>query len=103
LPPEKPVLSIYTVRDNRQARRYEIEADGHVAATWYRLRPGVITFTHTEVPSALEGRGIGSALAKGVLDDARRRGLKVVPLCPFVAAYIERHPEYRDLVVPPGA
>ncbi len=90
---------MFTVRDNRQARRYEIEVDGHTAATWYRLRPGVITFTHTEVPSALSGRGVGTALAKGALDDARAQGLKVVPLCPFVAAFIKRHPEYGDLVV----
>jgi predicted GNAT family acetyltransferase len=52
---------------------------------------------HTEVPKELEGRGIGSALIRGVLDTARRQGLKVVPLCPFAKAYIEKHPEYADL------
>lgn len=64
----------------------------------YRRSPGTVTFTHTEVPEALEGRGIGAQLVRGALDDARARGEKVVPLCPFVAAYITRHPEYQDLL-----
>ena len=72
--------------------------DGHTALAAYRLKPGVITFTHTEVPKELGGRGIGSQLAKGALDQARERGLKVVPLCPFIKAYIEKHPEYADLL-----
>jgi predicted GNAT family acetyltransferase len=55
-------------------------------------------FTHTEVDPAFEGHGIGSALAAGALDDARRRGLVVVPSCPFIRAYITRHPEYADLL-----
>ena len=57
-----------------------------------------IVFTHTLVPASLEGRGIASVLARTALDDARSRHLRVVPLCPFVRDYIERHPEYQELV-----
>ena len=64
----------------------------------YRRRNGRIAFTHTEVDEALEGRGFGSRLAAAALDDARRQGLEVVPLCPFIARFIDRHPEYEDLV-----
>lgn len=86
------------VRDNTAKHQFELIADGHTALAAYRLAPGVITFTHTEVPEALGGRGIGSQLAKGALDQVRARGLKVVPRCPFIKAYIEKHPEYADLV-----
>lgn len=86
------------VRNNEARNRYELEVDGALAIAEYRLRPGRITFTHTEVPDALEGRGIGSKLVRAALDDARARGLKVVPLCPFVKRYIEKHPEFRDLL-----
>jgi predicted GNAT family acetyltransferase len=87
-----------TVRDNTEKHQFELIVDGHTALAAYRLKPGVITFTHTEVPEALGGRGVGSELAKGALDQARQRGLKVVPLCPFIKAYIEKHPEYQDLL-----
>ncbi|HWH17202.1 MAG TPA: GNAT family N-acetyltransferase, partial [Allosphingosinicella sp.] len=63
----------------------------------YRREGGRILFTHTEVPGELEGRGIGSRLVAGALDDVRRRGLKAVPLCSFVAHYVETHPEVQDL------
>jgi predicted GNAT family acetyltransferase len=86
------------VRDNPAKNQFELIVDGHTALAAYRLKPGVITFTHTEVPEALGGRGIGSQLAKGALDQARGRGLKVVPLCPFIKGYIGKHPEYADLV-----
>ena len=87
------------VRDNPAQRRFELNADGGTAATYYDLSPGVITFTHTEVPPALEGRGIGSKLARGALDAVRAQGLKVVAECPFIRGYIERHPEFQDLLV----
>jgi predicted GNAT family acetyltransferase len=77
--------------------RYELALDGDMAIADYRRTGDVMIVYHTEVPRALEGRGIGSALAKGVLDDARAQGLKVKPTCPFVGAYISRHPEYADL------
>ncbi len=84
--------------DNRARNRYELTVDGHTAHVDYARRPGAITFIHTIVPEQLNGRGIGSKLAQYVLDDARRHGEKVVPQCPFIAAYIKRHPEYQDLV-----
>lgn len=86
------------VRNNTGKNRYELSVDGHLAATYYRLADGVITFIHTEVPDALAGRGVGSKLIKGALDQVRAAGLKVVPQCPFVRAYIEKHPDYADLL-----
>jgi predicted GNAT family acetyltransferase len=87
------------VRDNADEQRYEAWVDGELAGfTTYRSRPGLIAFVHTEIESAFEGHGVGSALVKHELDDARRRGLDVMPFCPFVNAYIENHREYADLV-----
>jgi len=86
-----------TVHDNTERQRFELEADGHIAFANYERDDGVLTMLHTEVPKELEGRGIGSALIRGVLDTARRERLKVNPLCPFAKAYIDRHPEYADL------
>ncbi len=86
------------VKDNPAKNQFELIVEGHTALAAYRLKPGVITFTHTEVPKELGGRGVGSQLAKGALDQARTRGLKVVPLCPFIKAYIEKHPTYQDLL-----
>ncbi len=87
------------VTQNATLSRFELEAEGHVAAAYYELKPGVITFTHTEVPPALGGRGIGSQLARGALDVVRAQGLKVVAKCPFIAGYIGKHPEYGDLLL----
>lgn len=86
------------VRDNLEKHQFEMIVDGHIALAAYRLTPDTITFTHTEVPKELGGRGIGSQLAKGALDQVRKRGMKVVPLCPFIKAYIEKHAEYQDLL-----
>lgn len=89
-----------TVRDNPDAQRYEIGAgDERVGFLSYRLAPGTITLLHAEVDPAREGRGIGSRLVHDTLEDVRARRLAVRPVCPFVAAYIERTPEYRDLVI----
>jgi predicted GNAT family acetyltransferase len=80
-------------------QRYQILRDGHpVGEARYQERPGTIVLTHTGVTPAARGEGVGSRLVAGVLEDIRARGLRVVPLCPFVAAYIERHPEHADLV-----
>lgn len=88
-----------TVRDNPDRRRFEIDlGDGSFAIAEYTLPKGKIMFTHTEVPPAHEGKGIASALIRFALDDARRRGLKVIPLCPFVAAYMQRHADVQDLL-----
>lgn len=89
-----------TVRDNPAARRFELDAGGDIAIANYRIDGDTILFTHTEVPARLQGRGIGSTLVRGALDAARARGLKVVPLCSFVADYIRRHKEVQDLVDP---
>lgn len=86
------------IRDNEAEQRYELEVDGRLAIAAYRLENGVMAFTHTEVPPELEGRGIGTRLVKGAPGDVRARGLKFAPLCAFVAAYAERHPEVRDLL-----
>ncbi|WP_247881030.1 GNAT family N-acetyltransferase [Skermanella sp. TT6] len=88
------------VTDNQADNRYEMDVKGTVAFMDYRLKDDVIALVHTEVPEALSGQGIGSKLASGVLDDVRRRGLKVEPYCTFVQSYVERHPEYRDIVLP---
>jgi predicted GNAT family acetyltransferase len=86
------------VTNNAVADQYELEVEGQLALAAYRLRDGRITFTHTEVPDALEGRGIGSKLVRAALDDVRRQGLKVVPACPFVKHYMDKHPEVQDLL-----
>ncbi len=93
------------VADNTELSRYEARVDGALAGfAEYRRRPGRIIFTHTEVDPAFEGNGVGGALARGALDDVRRDGsLQVVPLCPFIRAWIERHPDYQDLVAPEHA
>jgi len=86
------------VRNNEAAHQYELEVEGRLALAAYRIREGRITFTHTEVPDALAGRGIGSKLVRAALDDARARGLEVVPACPFVKHYMDKHPEVQDLL-----
>jgi len=86
------------VRNDTQRQSYVLEAEGHTAFAAYRVEGDDIVFYHTVVPPELEGRGIGSALVKGALEDVRKRGLKVVPACEFVKAWIERHPEAQDLL-----
>jgi predicted GNAT family acetyltransferase len=87
------------VVDNRERSQYEILLDGAMVgfAAYNHTRDGVL-LPHAEVRPELNGQGIGSTLAKGALDDIRRQGLRAVPLCPFIVAYVHRHPEYRDLV-----
>jgi predicted GNAT family acetyltransferase len=90
------------IRDNAQHRRFEAYLDGQLAGfAQYRLQPGRITFTHTKVDEEFEGKGIGSRLVRHALEDVRERGLRVVPLCPFVRSYLRRHPEYAALVDEP--
>lgn len=91
-------LGAVTVEDNEAARRFEARVDGQLAIAAYRRAGETIVFTHTEVPDALAGRGIGSRLAHTALEQARAQGLAVVPRCPFIASYIRRHPEYAALV-----
>ena len=86
------------VHDNPAEHRYELAVDGQTAFAAYQREGDALVFTHTEVPPELEGRGVGSRLVAGALAEVRAKGLKVVPQCPFVAAYMERHPETRDLL-----
>ena len=72
-----------TVRDNAARKRFELETDGHTAYLYYRLEPGVITLTHTEVPPELGGRGIGSKLGRATLDAVRAQGRKLIVECDF--------------------
>lgn len=88
------------VRDNPGESRFEARLGGQLAVSEYKLSGETIVFTHTEVPESLEGQGVGSALVRGALDHAREQGYGVAPICPFVAAYIRRHQEYQDLVLP---
>jgi predicted GNAT family acetyltransferase len=87
-----------TVADNVEQRRYEARQGSRVVGfISYRLDSGRMALIHTEVAQALEGQGIASQLVAGALDDIRRRGLTIIPICPFVRAYLRRHPEYADL------
>ncbi len=87
------------IADNHGRRRYLVRlADRVVAYSEYELEPGRIAFTHTVVKPEFEGRGVGSRLAKFALDDARSRGLRIVPVCPFIRAYLKRHAEFADIV-----
>jgi uncharacterized protein len=88
-----------TITDVSERRRYEIAIDGVVVGiAEYRRRPGVISFIHTEVDPSRKGDGLGTMLVKAALDSARAAGLAVLPYCPFVRNFIDRHREYLDLV-----
>ena len=90
-----------TVRENRDRHRFEIDlGGGEIAFAEYRLSEGRIEFTHTVVPPAHEGQGIGTLLVAAGLAAARERGLKVIPACPFFADYMKKHSEAQDLLDP---
>jgi uncharacterized protein len=85
--------------DAPERDRYELSIDGEVVGfTAYRKRPGRIAFVHTQIDERLQGRGLGDRLIQFALEDARTRGLAVLPFCPFVKAFIERHREFEALV-----
>jgi len=94
--------AIVRVTNDTEHHRYEAHI-GHARAGFvtYELSPGRITFLHTRTEPAFEGRGVGSRMAQVALDEARASGRRVVPVCPFISAYIDRHPGYADLVDPP--
>ena len=95
----KPSRVDIRIEDVPERSRYELTDDGKPAGlATYKLRPGVISFLHTEIDDAYEHHGLGGRLAAAVLDDARARGLRARPVCPFIEEYIEEHPEYGDLV-----
>jgi uncharacterized protein len=86
-----------TITDNEARHRFELEVEGKTAFVTYRKSPGAIALLHTEVPPELGGKGVGSRLARGVLDLVRASGIKAEVRCDFLQSYIEKHPEYRDL------
>lgn len=101
-PADRPRDPEITIRDRPGSSRYEIHLDGAFAGhADYALLGDRMVFTHTEIDDRFEGHGLGGRLAGFALDDARARDLGVVPQCPFIASYIERHPAYADLVVAP--
>lgn len=93
-------INAIDIINNVSKNRFEATINGAVAVVEY-MRPGNrIVFTHTEVPKELEGKGIAGKLAKTALDYAQQEQLQIMPLCPYIAAYIRRHPEYQSLVLP---
>ncbi len=89
-----------TVYNNAERRRFEIVIDGHVAFAEYMIIANErIIFTHTEVAPALEGKGLASLLARHAFAYARAHNLRIMPLCPYMAGYMKRHPEYHDLLL----
>jgi len=95
--PRKLADNMSEITDNKAQHRFELTIDGHVAATYYEIADGVITFVHTEVPPELGGRGVGSKLIGGALAQVRSEGLKVIARCPFVKAFIDKRPAYAAL------
>jgi uncharacterized protein len=92
-------MATLAVRDNPDEARFEITSDGDLGGfAEYRQRPGLIAFVHTEVQERFEGQGLGSRLVHDALEEARARDLSVLPFCPFVNSYVQRHPEYAELV-----
>jgi len=89
-----------SIRDNTEAHRYELPVGEALAVVTYNLSGQNLMITETLVPEALEGQGIASRLARHVLDDARSRGLLILPVCPFFSAYLQKHPEHADVVHP---
>jgi len=87
-----------TLTDNVEQSRFEYRVGEALATVSYRREPGVRVLTYAKVPAALEGRGVGSAMARAVLEELRARGERVVPACGFIAAFIERHPEFAELL-----
>jgi predicted GNAT family acetyltransferase len=91
------------VTDDPGEGRYELHLGDELAGfVVYRAEPGALVLVHTEVDSAFEGRGLGGRLVGGALDDIRARGLSVVAECPYARSYLDRHPEYADLVAGDG-
>jgi uncharacterized protein len=88
-----------SIRDNRELQRFELPVDGGVVFADYRRQPGRLVITHVETPPALRGGGLASELMRGVVEEARAEQVKVLPLCGYARAWMQRHPEYRDLAI----
>jgi predicted GNAT family acetyltransferase len=91
-------LTDIEIHENEEKGRFEARVGDHLAVMDRYYNEDSLVITHTGVPDELSGQGLASYMARTVLDGARQRGLSVVPVCPFVAAYIKRHPEYQDLL-----
>ncbi len=87
-----------TLINNEEHKQYETVVEDHLSIVEYIVAQNKMYLTHTEVPPALNGKGVGSALVKAVLTDIEKKGMQLVPLCPFVAVYVKRHPEWMKLV-----
>jgi predicted GNAT family acetyltransferase len=91
----------FQLSDNQEKHRFELHVGIELAAfAEYNVLKNGLLFTHTEVLPAFEGRGIGSAIARYALDETRRRSVQAIPVCPFIAGYLRKHPEYQDLLSP---
>lgn len=88
------------VKNNTAEQRYQAQVGEDMAELTYHRDGDKITYVHTEVPDEMEGRGIGGSLARTALEDARAQNLRIVPKCPFVAAYVQKHEEYHSLLTP---
>lgn len=86
------------LKDNQEAQQFELDINGHIAFIAYELHHGALALTHTEVPIALEGKGVGSVLVQKTLAHIEAAQQKIIPLCPFVLSYIKRHPEWERIV-----
>ena len=86
------------VSENKEKKRFEVTLDGKVAVIEYIRAEDKMYLTHTEVPNEFEGKGIASKMVKQVLQKIKDEGLKLVPLCPFIASYIKRHPEWKEIL-----
>jgi predicted GNAT family acetyltransferase len=99
--PNPDNTAVAEVSNNRDEHRYEIHEGTTLAGfAVYRYRGDTVVFTHTEIEMPFEGRGLASRLIRAALDDVRSQHKTVTPLCPFVAAYIRRHPDYANLIDP---
>jgi predicted GNAT family acetyltransferase len=94
-------MSDPVVADAPDRSRYELTVDDHVVGfVVYQRHGDVLDLVHTEIEGGHEGEGLGSKLAAGVLDDVRRRGLRAIPSCPFIAGWVQKHPGYEDVLAP---
>ncbi|MBE2226559.1 MAG: N-acetyltransferase [Ignavibacteria bacterium] len=86
------------LKDNTERKQFELNAEGHTARIEYMIMANKIFLTHTEVPGELEGKGVGSKIVHLALEEIEKRGLKLIPLCPFVAKYLTKHPEWNKIL-----
>ena len=85
------------VRDNRHLQRFELPVDDQVVFADYRRQPGRLVITYVEAPPELRGTGAAGRLMQGVMQEVRLEGIKVLPLCPYAKAWMQRHPEFKDV------